>query len=142
MKKQKLTLVRGVPGSGKTTLAKKIDAHLMEADLFFINQKGEYNFSSKLIKEAHAWCQLETKRMLRSGHSVVVANTFVRHWEMDFYLKLASKEGVEVEIIEAQGNYKNVHGVSDEVVERMRNQYEPFVLKPIQGSESSQLSMG
>ncbi|MEZ8656473.1 AAA family ATPase [Vibrio sp. 10N.222.54.F12] len=137
MKKQKLTLVRGIPGSGKTTMASKLDAHLVEADMFFVDKDGNYNYCSQYIKDAHAWCQLEMKRLLRSGHDVVVANTFIRCWEVQGYIEAAQSLNLEldVEVIEAEGKYQNIHGVPDRTVERMKNQYESFALNPDQSSQ-------
>lgn len=43
MTKPKLILIRGLPGSGKSTLAETMTGfeHL-EADMFFIDEKGDY----------------------------------------------------------------------------------------------------
>lgn len=143
MKKQKITFIRGIPGSGKTTIAQKLNAELVEADMFFINKDGEYKHVKRFIKDAHSWCQQEMKRLLLAGHNVVVANTFIKKWEVENYLKLAQSLGLdlEVEVIEAKGRYQNVHGVPSEIVERMRNQYQPFVLVQMWNSENSQLDM-
>ncbi|EJU9535837.1 ATP-binding protein [Vibrio alginolyticus] len=124
MAKQKLTLVRGLPGSGKSTYAKTLDAILVEADQFFIDKNDNYQYDPALIKTAHAWCQLETKRLLRAGFDVVVANTFVKNWEMSFYKSLADEVNVSFEVIEINGKYQNIHGVPDAVITRMRKQFE------------------
>ncbi|EKF9234277.1 ATP-binding protein [Vibrio cholerae] len=124
MAKQKLTLVRGLPGSGKSTYAKTLYAILVEADQFFIDKNDNYQYDSALIKTAHAWCQLETKRLLRAGFDVVVANTFVKNWEMSFYKSLADEVNVSFEVIEINGKYQNIHGVPDAVITRMRKQFE------------------
>ncbi|EGQ7683695.1 AAA family ATPase [Vibrio vulnificus] len=126
MKTQKLTLLRGLPGSGKTTYASNMKAVLIEADQFFIDQFGEYKFNPKLIKDAHAWCQLETKRNLNAGRDVVVANTFIKLWETKFYQELARTMTITFEIIELNGRYPNVHGVPPATIERMASQFEPF----------------
>lgn len=126
MKSQKLTLLRGLPGSGKTTYASKMNAVLIEADQFFIDQFGEYKFNPKLIQDAHAWCQLETKRNVTAGRDVVVANTFIKLWEIKFYQELARSMGITLEIIELNGQYQNVHGVPPATIERMASQFEPF----------------
>jgi len=60
----KLILVRGVSGSGKTTYAKKLindDPSLShyEADMFFYTN-GSYNFNPFKLKDAHAWCKINT----------------------------------------------------------------------------------
>ncbi|MEZ9585747.1 AAA family ATPase [Vibrio cyclitrophicus] len=143
MKKQKITFIRGIPGSGKTTIAQKLNAELVEADMFFIHKDGEYKHDKRFIKDAHSWCQQEMKRLLLAGHNIVVANTFIKKWEVENYLKLAQSLGLdlEVEVIEAKGRYQNVHGVPDESVERMRNQYQPFVLVQMWNSENNQLDM-
>ncbi|MFC1234409.1 AAA family ATPase [Vibrio sp. F74] len=143
MRKQIITFIRGIPGSGKTTIAQKLNAELVEADMFFINKDGEYKHDKRFIKDAHSWCQQEMKRLLLAGHNVVVANTFIKKWEVENYLKLAQSLGLdlEVEVIEAKGRYQNVHGVPDEIVERMRNQYQPFVLVQMWNSENSKLDM-
>ncbi|WP_347366096.1 ATP-binding protein [Vibrio vulnificus] len=124
MAKQKLTLVRGLPGSGKSTYAKTLDAILVEADQFFIDKNDNYQYDPALIKTAHSWCQLETKRLLRAGFDVVVANTFVKNWEMSFYKSLADEVNVSFEVIEINGKYQNIHGVPDAVIARMRKQFE------------------
>lgn len=144
MKTQTLKLIRGIPGSGKSTLAKNLDGILLEADMYFVNKDGEYKHDKRFIKEAHSWCQIEMKRLLLAGYDVVVANTFIKAWEITNYLNIAQSLGLdlEIELIEATGNYKNVHGVPDEIVKRMKSQYEPFVVKPVRPNQESQMSMG
>ncbi|WP_067587289.1 ATP-binding protein [Endozoicomonas ascidiicola] len=123
-----LILIRGVPGSGKTTKAKKEYPNhvLYEADQYFTDLKGNYVFDPKKIQDAHKWCQAKAKMSLNAGKNVVVANTFTRIWEMKPYLMMAKRLGCQVKVIEATGNYKNVHGVPDEKVEQMRERFENF----------------
>lgn len=123
----KLILIRGLPGSGKSTLAKeyvkKGFAHF-EADMYFEDEKGNYNFNPKEIKNSHAWCKRSCGFSLSDRKNVVVSNTFTQKWEMDDYKQLAKEYGAELEIIEAKGNFQNVHGVPVEVIERMRSRWE------------------
>ena len=58
-----LFLVRGLPGSGKTSFASAIwnDYAVCEADKFFYDKKGNYNFDGSKLKEAHAWCKNEVE---------------------------------------------------------------------------------
>jgi len=118
-----IVLIRGVPGSGKTTIAKtKYAEHqLVEADMFF-ERGGEYQYDRDKIKDAHKWCQDIALRWLNMGYDVVVANTFTRVWEMQPYLDM----GYPVKVVEATGNYDNVHGVPSEIVERMRERFEAY----------------
>ena len=78
----KLTLIRGLPGSGKSTLAKTLSARHFEADMYFVNEHGEYLYQADKIGDAHHWCKKMTRKALEQGESVVVSNTFVQRWEI------------------------------------------------------------
>lgn len=133
MNKQKITLIRGIPGSGKTTMALEMDATLIEADQFFVHKDGKYHHDRRFIKDAHAWCQLEMKRLLLAGDDVVIANTFIKKWEIVGYLKAVQSLGLDldIEVLEARGEYANVHGVPEDIVCRMKEQYEEFALETL-----------
>ena len=120
----KLTLIRGLPGSGKSTMARNLDAVHLEADMYFTDCEGTYNFDPALIKDAHQWCQSEAECHLSEGTDVVVSNTFIKRWEMESYFKLAKKYSASLEVIVANGNYDNVHDLPVEVLHRMRDNWE------------------
>jgi tRNA uridine 5-carbamoylmethylation protein Kti12 len=117
-----LYLIRGVPGSGKTTKAKEllqqrsIDVYF-EADMYF----GEpYQFESSKLPKAHEWCLAKTKEALELGYNVAVSNTFIKVWELKKYMQLGFPFG----IIECKGNYVNTHGVPAAKVNLMKSNYE------------------
>lgn len=125
-----LTLIRGIPGSGKSTLAKQIVAensqpivHL-EADMYFINEAGNYEFDMGKIMEAHQWCQQRCDTSLQQGESVIVANTFVRHWEMTPYRQLAKRYQAKLVVKVCKGNYQNIHNVPAATLKRMRRDWQ------------------
>ena len=123
-----LLLIRGLPGSGKTTLARKyMQAGYVhcEADQYF-ERDGVYKFDPTKLRAAHDDCLRRAIAAMDAGRSVVVANTFTRRWEMEPYMKAAKKRGIDVRIIETTGNWPNVHGVPADAIERMRARWEPL----------------
>jgi len=94
-----LYIVRGIPGSGKSTFAKRLvgeDFLVCEADKYFINQEnGKYEFDISKIKDAHKWCQNIVENYMRDSMindqyypEIAVSNTFTQEWEMRFEIKL------------------------------------------------------
>jgi tRNA uridine 5-carbamoylmethylation protein Kti12 len=122
----KLIIIRGIPGSGKTTLAKTLSpGHYHEADQYMVNADGNYRFDPRRLSEVHQKCQEAVRRDLNAKvEIVVVSNTFTRHSEYAPYLKMAAENGYTVEVIVADGAYKNVHGVPAATVEAMRQRFE------------------
>ena len=126
-----LILLRGLPGAGKSTIARLLvgdkDYCHKEADMYFVDRDGNYNFDGSKLKLAHEWCREEVEFVMRFGHStVVVSNTFTQEWEMEAYYELAKKYDYRVTalVVENRHNGKNVHGVPDEVLEKMAERFE------------------
>lgn len=122
-----LLIIRGLPGSGKTTIALRYAAKgyvHCEADQYFTTPQGKYIYRKEGVSRAHLWCQKKCLRALVAGKSVVVANTFTRLFEMDVYHMMAEALGIPVRVIETTGQYGNVHGVPEAVVERMKERWE------------------
>lgn len=122
-----LYIIRGAPGSGKSTLASKLvqRGFHFEADQFFLDPKGQYHFRRHLLREAHNWCQTRVREAMTLGKDIAVSNTFTKRWELRPYLAMAEKEGYDVQIIALRAPWTNTHGVPDEVVDRMREGFEP-----------------
>ena len=128
---KELFLLRGLPGSGKSTLAKMLvgDKNYChkEADMYFVDRVGNYNFNPSQLKDAHKWCQDEIEFVMKYDHSpVVVSNTFTQEWEMQSYYELAEKYGYRVHslIVENRHGGVNEHGVPEDKLEIMKNRFE------------------
>jgi predicted kinase len=131
--------MRGLPGSGKSTTAKRILNKFRgiygsivckcSADDYFTDDHGNYNFDATKLGRAHGACQTKAKVAMEEGISlVVVDNTNTMKKEMNPYLKVAKKQGYKVRIIMVGGTEeediklytsRNVHGVPEEAIRRM-----------------------
>lgn len=125
MKVQTLYLIRGVPGSGKTTLGLKLLAQGLatshfEADMYFTDDSGRYSYDKTRVGLAHEWCRQQTLEAIQRGESVVVCNTFSQPHELTPYLDMAGHYGINLVIIRADGSYSNVHDVPEDIVASMR----------------------
>ena len=131
-----LFLIRGVPGSGKSTFARHIwnDYAICEADKYFYDKEtGEYNFNHSKLKAAHEWCRNEVENRMKENKQnsqyypeIVVSNTFTQEWEMEPYFKLAKEYGYMVTsiIIENRHGGTNVHEVPEESIRKMKDRFE------------------
>jgi predicted kinase len=130
-----LTLVRGLPGSGKSTFANFIwnDYAICEADKFFYDKEGNYNFDGTKLREAHEWCRTQVETRMKDNQNnpqfypeIVVSNTFTQEWEMEAYYKLAEQYGYKVFSIIVENRHAGVnqHGVPDDKLQQMKNRFE------------------
>jgi predicted kinase len=126
-----LYIVRGIPGSGKSTFAKTLGGKHFETDNFFMVD-GEYKFDVTKLKAAHEWCQnsVNTAMILNIttdlNSTIVVSNTFTQEWEMKPYFDMAETYGYRVFslIVENRHGGVNQHGVPQDKLEIMKNRFE------------------
>jgi predicted kinase len=127
---KKIILLRGLPGSGKSTFAKSISnestGHI-ESDMFFVKD-GEYKFDGSKIKDAHNWCQdvVEHWMNVNDFETIIVSNTFTQEWEMKPYMDMAKEWEYQVFsiIVENRHGGVNQHGVPDEKLQQMNDRFE------------------
>ena len=121
--KQQIILVRGLPGSGKTTFALKHleenpDCMHVEADMWFETSEG-YRFSPHMLTSAHTWCVTDTERHVRLEKNVIVSNTFSIAAECAPYYVIADKYDCVLTIIECAGKFGSIHGIPEVNLEMM-----------------------
>jgi hypothetical protein len=124
---KKFYIVRGLPGSGKSTFAKSLGGVHYEADMFFMDENSEYKFDGSKLSDAHNWCRHKVMDAMKDGEPiVVVSNTFTREWEMEPYILLGKELGYKifVAIVENHHGGKNTHGVPENTIEIMRDRFE------------------
>jgi predicted kinase len=131
---KKLYIVRGVPGSGKSTFALNLvgsDFLVCEADKYFMVD-GEYKFDGSKLKKAHESCRNLVETYMKDSlvndqfyREIAVSNTFTQEWEMQPYFDLAKQYGYMVFsiIVENRHGGENQHGVPVEAIQRMKDRF-------------------
>lgn len=121
-----LFLIRGLPNAGKSTLAEQLGGSHFEADKYFVDESGNYNFDPSKLKLAHQWCQLQVLNAMIKSETIVVSNTFTREWEMKPYMDMAKDWGYRVFSIIVEKRHDNVnnHGVPYEKIQQMLDRFE------------------
>lgn len=100
-----ITLMRGIPGSGKSTVAKAIvflDIDIMSTDDFwYMTDPLTYRFDIKQIAEAHAWNQDRVDKRLARGMCphIIIDNTNITSHAVAPYFDLAVKYNCTISIV-------------------------------------------
>jgi len=134
-----MTLIRGLPGSAKTTIAKQLlyqareagrECNHYEADMFFVDCEGNYNFDMNYISDAHDWCRDSTYESLANYEDVIVSNTFTTIRELRPYFNMAADFGIIPTVILCQSNFGSIHNVPKETLEKMKKRF-TYDLSPL-----------
>lgn len=121
-----LIIVRGIPGSGKTTFAAMLGKAICCADDFFTTRDGKYVWKPERVGKAHEWCQRKCRRFMKAqAERIMVANTSTTEREMQPYMDLARQFGYKVfsVIVETRHGNKSVHNVPEVTLDKMRERF-------------------
>lgn len=127
-------ILRGIPGSGKSTYAEKktriddLAVQIVSADSYHYVD-GVYKFKSENLSEAHKKCKKDFHQYIQEKDLdlLIVDNTNITRQEFEPYYLAAIAAGHEIEIVTflaplEQCIHRNVHGVpADKVFQMYQN---------------------
>lgn len=145
-----LFIMRGLPGSGKSFLAKTLwrmtDASVVfSTDDYFISGNGEYIFDRNKLGHYHKLNQERTRTFLADNFDVFVDNTNITWKEIKTYVDIGVEYKSSIYVVEAATPWgknpeecfkRNSHGVPLEAITRMYNNFasKESVLKNMEGN--------
>lgn len=126
-------IMRGVPGSGKSTHARELangTGMIHSTDSYFYVY-GEYRFNPRRLQECHDWNFESFCRSLKRGVGVVVCdNTNSKRWQFEKYIEAARDAGYRVEIVSMPhlnaeiASNRTTHNVPASVIQQMMDEWE------------------
>ena len=131
-----LILVRGLPGSGKTSLAAVLSENgkypvYSVDDYFTDSETGAYTFVYSENHKAYKNCESNCRQQMEQGtQKIFIDNTFTLEWELEPYFKMASEFNYRVFVITVEHRHegKNSHQISDEQLKKMAEKYKVVLL--------------
>jgi predicted kinase len=125
-----LIVLRGLPGSGKTTLAQVLSESkwpVFSVDGYFTNKEtGEYYFEYNKNHLAYRHCQEQVEAAMQANtEKIFVDNAFTLEWELQPYFELAAANGYSIFVLTVEHRHQgvNTHGVSHDQLKRMAEKY-------------------
>ena len=126
-----LTIIRGLPGVGKTFLAHRDypGSLLLEGDQYYMTPTNSYEFGKGLLRSSSEYVRL----MLSTALSVEIKNVVITLTSPDGkrakeYADIAKSFGHKVRFfwLEYEGLARTVHAVPDEVIDKMKENWRPI----------------
>jgi predicted kinase len=125
-----LILLRGLPGSGKRSLAEALSENgkypVCAIDHYFTDESGNYNFRFAENHLAYEACIQHARSEIRKNTpKIFVDNTFTLDWEIEPYIKMAAESGYRLYIVTVENYHgeKNIHGITDDQLAKMAEKY-------------------
>jgi predicted kinase len=131
-----LIILRGLPGSGKSTIAQSLSEEnkypVFSIDDYFTDSvTKEYLFDFSKNHLAYKLCEINTEKAMQENcPKIFLHNTFTIDWEIEPYFALAKKYNYTVFVLTVEKHHQgeNIHGVSEEQIKKMAEKYKVKLL--------------
>lgn len=142
---KQVTIIRGLPGSGKTTFAEDYaslldlagrDTLVIGADdcvLYYDNEGGEYHFTEEVYDAAHGWMRANVIAAMQNGtEHIVLHEVFGPTREFAWVEDAAERHGYRVVslVVENRHGGESVHNVPSETIARMHDDFDLRLCDP------------
>jgi len=133
-----MVVLRGLPGSGKSRLARRLLAAagmgvLLSTDDYFL-RNGKYEWKMEDLPKAHTFNQNRSKREVdQQTRLIIIDNTNLVSWEFRPYVAMAASNGYRVFLVEPTTPWKfkpselakkNTHAVPIKKIRMMLDKFE------------------
>lgn len=126
-----LIIMRGIPGCGKSTLARAIKStskscRVVNADDLLMNGDGVYEWTPQKMFEAHAMCHAAMETYMQSGVELIINDgTNSKKSDYEKYLVMAEQYGYTVHIMVIENHHGNdsIHNVPEKTINKMKARF-------------------
>lgn len=141
MVNKKLIILRGLPGSGKSDIAKKLVGNgIIHSTDSYLTKNGRYEFDQENIAKYHHYNLMSSIRSMKKGISpIIIDNTNIVALHCLNYVEQGKMYGYEIVIIEPEAPWafdveelvkRNSHDVPrDTIIDMLQKYEEPDVFK-------------
>lgn len=131
--KQFVVVIRGIQGSGKSTIAKvlkqmmsDVNPVIVESDDYMVDANGRYKFDIKRVPYAMIKCKERTLEVLSQGGSVITVSVLTRAKGVRDRLEDVKRMKVPYVVLTVTDEFDNQHNVPEDVVEATKHMWESF----------------
>jgi len=122
-----LIILRGWPGSGKSTYAKQkareLNAVICSIDDYFINRHGEYVYKPNEVPFAHAYCIRQFLNAVSLNKNIIVDNINMHARQYSIYYNIGLAYHYQIKIKTLNGHYESIHDIPEAIIEKMKKNW-------------------